>query len=328
MMTQKLGNGFEFMKKACFVCGSFNHLIKDCDFHDNKMVEKPVLNNKGKVTGQREIRPVWNKAQMVNHQNKLTHPHPKRNFIPTAVATKSGQVPVNAAKQSFPRAAASISTTRPVNTAAPKPKVKDALPKTYSYFKAHSPVRRAFNQKSAAKTNNFNEKDNTARVNNVTTAKPKAVVSVAEGNGENVVKSSTYWIWRPTGNIIDHISKDNYQEIDSGFVAFGGSPKGGKITGKGKIRTGKLDFEDVYFLKELKFNLFSVSQMCDKKNSVLFTKTECLVLSSDFKLLDESQVLLNVPIYDNMYSFDLKNVVPSGGLTCLFAKAKIDESNL
>ncbi|GKB37921.1 hypothetical protein Tco_0882863, partial [Tanacetum coccineum] len=78
----------------------------------------------------------------------------------------------------------------------------------------------------------------------------------------------------------------DYQEIVGGFVAFGGSPKGGKITGKGKIRTGKLDFKDVYFVKELKFNLFSVLQMCDKKNSVLFTKTQCLVLSPDFKLLD------------------------------------------
>ncbi|GKA15098.1 putative ribonuclease H-like domain-containing protein [Tanacetum coccineum] len=68
--------------------------------------------------------------------------------------------------------------------------------------------------------------------------------------------------------------------------------------------------------------------MCDKKNSVLFTETECLVLSPDFKLLDESQVLLKVPRHDNMYSFDLKNVVPSGGLTCLFEKATIDESNL
>ncbi|GJZ58254.1 putative ribonuclease H-like domain-containing protein [Tanacetum coccineum] len=120
----------------------------------------------------------------------------------------------------------------------------------------------------------------------------------------------------------------DYQDIDGGFVAFAGSPKGGKITGKGKIRTGKLDFEDVYFVKELKFNLFSVSQMCDKKNSVLFTETECLILSPDFKLLDESQVLLKVPRQNNMYSFNLKNVVPSGGLTCLFAKATIDESNL
>ncbi|GKA03960.1 ribonuclease H-like domain-containing protein, partial [Tanacetum coccineum] len=361
MMTQKLRNGFEFIKKACFVCGSFNHLIKDCDFHDNKMVEKPVLNNKRRVTGQREIRPVWNNAQRVNHQNKLTHPHPKRNFVPTTVATKSGQVLVNAAKQSSPRAAASISTTKPVNTTAPKSKVNDALPTTYSYFKAHSPVRRAFNQKSAAKTNNFNEKVNIARVNNVTTTGPKAVVSAAVGNRENAVKSSACWIWRSTGNVIDQNSKDsrsymlkifgyvdlqgrlngcsrhmtrnksfltNYQDIDGGFVAFAGSAKGYKITGKGKIKTEKLDFEDMYFVKELKFNLFSVSQMCDKKNSVLFTDTECVVLSPDFKLLDETQVLLKVPRNNNMYSFDLKSVVPLGGLTCLFAKATLDESNL
>ncbi|GKB01976.1 putative ribonuclease H-like domain-containing protein, partial [Tanacetum coccineum] len=305
MMTQKLGNGFEFIKKACFVCGSFNHLIKDCDFHDKKMIEKPVLNNKGRVTGQREIRPVWNNAQRVNHQNKFTHPHPKRNFVPTAVVTKSGQVPVNTAKQSSPRAATSISTARPVNIVVPKSKVNVALPKTYSYFKAHSPVKRAFNQKSVAKTYNLNEKVKIAR--------------------------------RPTGNVIDYASKDSgsymlkrfdyvdlqgrlkifdsgcsrhmtgnksfltdYQEIDGGFVAFGGSPKGGKITGKGKIRTEKLDFED----------------------------TEYLVLSLDFKLLDESQVLLKIPRQNNMYNFDLKNVVPSGDLTCLFVKATIDESNL
>ncbi|GJZ68352.1 ribonuclease H-like domain-containing protein [Tanacetum coccineum] len=85
------------------------------------------------------------------------------------------------------------------------------------------------------------------------------------------------------------------EEMDGGFVAFGGNSKGGKITGKGKIRTGKLDFKDVYFVKELKFNLFSVSQMCNKKHSILFTDTACVVLSPDFKLTDESHVLLKVP---------------------------------
>ncbi|GJY61422.1 putative ribonuclease H-like domain-containing protein [Tanacetum coccineum] len=68
--------------------------------------------------------------------------------------------------------------------------------------------------------------------------------------------------------------------------------------------------------------------MCDNMNSVLFTDTECVVLSPDFKLLDENQVLLRVPRKNNMYSVDLKNVAPSGGLTCLFAKATLDESNL
>ncbi|GJR10618.1 putative ribonuclease H-like domain-containing protein [Tanacetum coccineum] len=243
--------------------------------------KKHVLKNKGRVTGQREIKPVWNNAQRVNHQNKLTHPHPKRNFVPTAVSTKSGQVPVNAAKQNSRRAAASISTARPVNTAAPKSKVNDTLPKIYSYFKAHSPVRRDFNQKSAAKTNNFNKKVKTTRVNNVTTAGPKAVVSAAVGNGENAVKSLACWIWRPTRNVIDHTSKDSgsymlkrfdygnpqytlqdqgiftsgcsrhitgnksfltdYQEVDGGFVAFIGSPKGGKITGKRRL--GHINFK-------------------------------------------------------------------------------------
>nr|GEW32568.1 putative ribonuclease H-like domain-containing protein [Tanacetum cinerariifolium] len=118
------------------------------------------------------------------------------------------------------------------------------------------------------------------------------------------------------------------QELNRGYVAFGGNPKGGKITGKCKIKTGKLDFDDVYFVKEIKFNLFTVSQMCDKKNNVLFTYTKCLVLSSDFKLPDASQVLLRDPRENNMYNVNLKNIVLSGDLTCLFAKATLDESNL
>ncbi|GJZ04872.1 ribonuclease H-like domain-containing protein [Tanacetum coccineum] len=66
----------------------------------------------------------------------------------------------------------------------------------------------------------------------------------------------------------------------------------------------------------------------DGKGRISGKDTECLVLSSDFKLLDESQVLLRVPRKDNIYSVDLKSVVPTKGLTCLFAKATIDESNL
>ncbi|GKF34502.1 ribonuclease H-like domain-containing protein, partial [Tanacetum coccineum] len=74
-------------------------------------------------------------------------------------------------------------------------------------------------------------------------------------------------------------------------------------------------------------NLFSVSQICDKKNKVLFTNSECLVLSPGFKLPDANQVLLRIPRQNNMYSFNLENLVPSGGLACLIAKAIIDESN-
>ncbi|GKB13275.1 hypothetical protein Tco_0847198 [Tanacetum coccineum] len=368
LMTQKLGDGFEVNMKACFVCESLNHLIKDYNFYENKMVGKSMLNNMGRITGQREVRPVWNNTQRVNHQNKLSHRHPKRNFVPTAVLTKSGNVPVNTAKQGSSRAAVSNSTTRYVNTAASRPTVNDAKPCSNVFHKSHLSVKRTIYQIIAPKNSVFKEKVNTAKVNNVTTAGSKAVVSAVQGHEENAIKSSACWIWRPTGKVIDHISKDSgsympkrfdygnpqyalqdqgifdsgcsrhmtgnksyltdYQDIDGGFVAFAGSPKGGKITRKSKIRTRKLDFEDVYFVKELKFNLLSVSQMCDKKNSVLFTETECLILSPDFKLLDENQVLLKLPRQNNMYSFNLKNVVPSGGLTCLFVKAIIDESNL
>ncbi|GJY08862.1 putative ribonuclease H-like domain-containing protein [Tanacetum coccineum] len=120
-----------------------------------------------------------------------------------------------------------------------------------------------------------------------------------------------------TGNIA-YLS--DFKQFDRGYV--------GKISGKGTLKTDNLDFEDVYFVNELKFNLFSVSQMCDKKNYVLFTDIECLVLSPNFKLPDENQILLKIPRKDNMYSFDMKNIVPKQNLTCLVAKATLDESML
>ncbi|GJU60026.1 putative ribonuclease H-like domain-containing protein [Tanacetum coccineum] len=126
-----------------------------------------------------------------------------------------------------------------------------------------------------------------------------------------------------TGNI-SYMSE--YEPYDRGYVSFGHG--GGKITGKGTIKTGKLEFENVYFVKELKYNLFSVSQICDNKNSVLFTDSECLVLGKDFKLDDDTHVLLRTPRQQNMYSIDLKNIVPHKNLTCLIAKASEDESML
>ncbi|GJT80748.1 putative ribonuclease H-like domain-containing protein [Tanacetum coccineum] len=260
-------------------------------------------------------------------------------MVPRTVLTRSGPISVN--------------TVRPVNTVQPRTTVNNAGPIKNVINNAYSTARRPFNKITATNNNNFTKKVNTVKDTRVNTARPKAVISVVKGNKGNTVKASACWVWRPKQKVLDHGNqhqdlKDKgvidsgcsrhitgnrsyhtyYEEIDGGFVAFGGNSKGGKVIGKGKIRTGKLDFEDVYFVKELKFNLFSVSQMCDKKNSVLFTDTECVVLSPDFKLTDESHVLLKVPRKDNMYSVDLKNVVPQGGLTCLFAKATPDESNL
>ena len=108
-------------------------------------------------------------------------------------------------------------------------------------------------------------------------------------------------------------NKDNlvdFQKIKGGRVAFGGST--GTITGKGKIKTKKLTFENVYYMKELRhYNLISMSQICDKRNKVLFTDSECLVLSPEIKMPDENQVLFRVPRQHNMYSFNLKNIATS-----------------
>ncbi|GJX64930.1 hypothetical protein Tco_0299273 [Tanacetum coccineum] len=264
------------------------------------------------------------------------------------ILTRFGRVPVSAAKQSSLRAAVSTQ----VNIVTNRNQVNVSKPRINTFHKSHLPIRRPFYKSTTPNTRILNEKINVVRVNGVNTA-GQIAVSVVERNGVTAVKASTGCVWRPrmsnlnNGNpqqalknkgILNsgcsrHMTgnKDfltDYHEIDGGFGAFGGSTRGGKITSKGKIKTDKLDFEDVFFVKELKFNLFSVSQMCDKKNSVLFTKTKCIVLSPDFKLLDKSQVLLRVPRQSNMYSFDLKNVVPSKDLTCLFPKATLDESNL
>ncbi|GJT53819.1 putative ribonuclease H-like domain-containing protein [Tanacetum coccineum] len=236
-------------------------------------------------------------------------------MVSRTVLTRSGPILVNAA--------------RPVNTVQLKTAVNNAGPMKKDINNAYSTTRRPFNKITTTNNSNFSKKVNTVKGKRVNTVRPKAVVNTARPKVVLNLKDK---------GVIDsgcsrHITGNrsyltDYAEINGGFVAFEGNSKGGKITKKGKIRTGKLDFEDVYFVKELKFNLFSVSKMCDKKNSVLFTDTACVVLSPDFKLTDESHVLLKVPRKDNMYNIDLKNVVPQGGLTCLFLKATPDESNL
>ncbi|GJY18006.1 putative ribonuclease H-like domain-containing protein, partial [Tanacetum coccineum] len=213
----------------------------------------------------------------------------RRNFVPTVVLTKSGPLP--------------ISTAVLLGKALQEQQYLLVLPV------------------NTAKVNSVN----TAKVNSVNTAKGKSVTRAIGKPGFNVELFDSGCSRHMTGN---KSYLTNYQDRDGGFVAFACSSKGGKITRKGKIKTEHLDFEDVYFVKELKFNLFSVSQMCDRKNSVFFTKTECLILSPDFKLPDDNQVMLKIPRKDNMYSFDLKNSVPSKGLTCLFAKATNNESKM
>ncbi|GJX40966.1 putative ribonuclease H-like domain-containing protein [Tanacetum coccineum] len=155
----------------------------------------------------------------------------------------------------------------------------------------------------------------TPKQNKIPTAKPTVVA--VKGNRGKAVKASACRIWKPKQNQpnqglnlngVPGIPQDNiddkgywdsgcsrhmignisylseYEPYNGGYVSFGHG--GGMITRKCTIKTGKLEFENVYFMKELKYNLFSISQICDNKNSVLFTDSECLVLGKDFKLVD------------------------------------------
>ncbi|GKC72528.1 ribonuclease H-like domain-containing protein, partial [Tanacetum coccineum] len=226
-----------------------------CDFHEKRMARKAELNNG------------WNNVQRVNKQNQ---------FVPSAVLTRTGIIPVNTARTSG--------------------------------TKNFSTARQSVNRQTVLTSTAM--KVNTAKDYPHRALKNKGIVD--SGCSRHMTGNKAYLA--------------EFQDFNGGPVAFGGSK--GYITGKGKIKTGKLDFEDVCFVKELQhFNLFSVSQMCDKKNKVLFTDSECLVLSPEFKLPDENQVLLKIPRQNNMYSFNLENIVPSGGLACLIAKATTDESN-
>ncbi|GJT19746.1 hypothetical protein Tco_0878452 [Tanacetum coccineum] len=258
MMSQRLGSNFEMFNKACYVCGSFDHLQVDCNYH-HKQFQK-----------QRMVKPVWNNAQRVNHQNfaKKTHPCAKKNMVPRAVLMKSGLVSVNTARQ--------------VNVAHTKTTVNAARLMLDPSKIAHSTVKRPIYNNTTFKNSNFNQRVNTVKDKNVNTVRPKAVVNAArpkavvnavKGNNVNVVKASACWVWKPKTKVLDHVSKHNsasitlkkfdygnpqmdlqdqgvidsgcsrhmignmsyltdYKEIDGGYVAFGGNPKGGKIIRK------------------------------------------------------------------------------------------------
>nr|GEX27674.1 ribonuclease H-like domain-containing protein [Tanacetum cinerariifolium] len=188
------------------------------------------------------------------HEKKMAQPTVRNHAH--RVLTQSKPVPITA--------------VRPLTTAVPKFKVTRPRHATPIITKTNSPIRRNITRSPSPKASNS----------------PPIVTAVKAlvGNPQHALKDKgvidSGCSRHMTGNM-SYLS--DFKELNGGYVAFGGNPKGGKISRKGKIKTGNEDFDDVYFVKELKFNLFSVSQMCDKKNSVLFTDTECLVFL--FRLL-------------------------------------------
>ncbi|GJU80609.1 putative ribonuclease H-like domain-containing protein [Tanacetum coccineum] len=267
----------------------------------------PVIEDWNSDDDSEVARHAWNNSRRVNHKNfsnKMTHPHPKRSFVPQAVLTRSGKLSTASAVVNIVRSVntantKAVNTARPVNTTASKQTVNHPRPLNNTFKRGYSQSSRPFNRYFANKNSITKSNVNTVSVKH-TTARDRAVVRNKDKRA-NVVKASACWD-NPQQkeykekSVIDsgcsmHMTEnkgylDEYEDYDGGLVSFG--------DGKGRI-SGK--------------------------------DTECLVLSSDFKLLDESQVLLKVPKKDNIYSVDLKSVVPTGDLTCLIAKATIDESN-
>ncbi|GJS42103.1 putative ribonuclease H-like domain-containing protein [Tanacetum coccineum] len=242
-----------------------------------------------------------------NYTTNRIHSNAQRNMVLRAVLMKTGLKPSN--------------TAMTINTAHPKSIVFSAEPMSHFSKSAQSTARRPYQSKTVLTNKKFTQTNNTAKAKAVNTVRPKvvntarphsAVVNIVRINQANAVKASTCW-GKP-------------QQDDTGFINSGCSRH---MTRNIAYLSDFKEFDgDVYFVNELNFNIFSVSQMCDKKNYVLFTDTECLVLSPNFKLPDESQILLKIPRKDNMYSFDMKNIVPKESLTCLVAKATSDESML
>ncbi|GJZ28108.1 putative ribonuclease H-like domain-containing protein [Tanacetum coccineum] len=165
-------------------------------------------------------------------------------MVPRTILTRSGPISVNAVTL--------------VNTIQSRTTVNNARPMKNIINNAYSTTRRPFNKITAANNSNFTKKVNIVKGTRVNTARPKADLSVVKRNKGNVIKASACWVWRPKHKVLDHVSRNNgasmsfkrfdyinaqgrsksyltdYEEIDGGFVAFGGNSKGGKITGKGR----------------------------------------------------------------------------------------------
>nr|GEX03009.1 reverse transcriptase domain-containing protein [Tanacetum cinerariifolium] len=164
-------------------------------------------------------------------------------------------------------------TAKPVSTVVPHTTMKRS-PRTVTHvvYKAHSPIKKPINHITVTKTSNFNHKVTTVKVtkgNPHQALKDKGVID--SGCSRHMTRNISYLL--------------DFEEFDGGYAAFGGNPKGGKMSRK---------------------------------------DTKCVVLSFDFKLHDKNYVFLRVLRENNMYNVDLKNVIPSGDLTCLFAKATLD----
>ncbi|GJT71533.1 putative ribonuclease H-like domain-containing protein [Tanacetum coccineum] len=272
--------------KKCFVCGSKLHLIKDCDFY-NCVESVPCKSKAASV-------PAGSRNSPASDTAGGSDPAASRNR--PAVNSAGRPNPAGWSKRPAP-----VSAGRQVSAGWLNPAARPYFRPSSVYFNnmywpnLYDPM---YMNKGRWGTAGDPSTDNDIGI-------------VDSGCSRSM-----------TGN---KEKLDDFVQVKGGIVKFGGGD--GRISGKGTIRTSKLDFENVYYVEELQhFNLFSVSQICDKKNKVLFTDTDCLVLTEDFQLPDESQVVLRIPRKCDLYTFSISELQPEQNVTCLVAKASLDES--
>ncbi|GKB63333.1 ribonuclease H-like domain-containing protein, partial [Tanacetum coccineum] len=211
--SKKAGIGFKKIK-ACFVCKSTDHLIKDCDFYDKRSPE-PKLKNVVN-TGPRVVKPVWDNAKRVNHQKFSKYPHFRKTFVPSGVLTRTGLItPV---KQNEKRAVHKVSTARPVSTArlfAPNiTQTSGAIRPIYLRMDnvrprgSYLPIKKSYYTKLAFRPKDLKQDIKTFRVQNMTTAGTRAVINTVKGKMDTDLKKSR-WVWRPKGHYLDHVFKDS-----------------------------------------------------------------------------------------------------------------------
>nr|GEW25004.1 ribonuclease H-like domain-containing protein [Tanacetum cinerariifolium] len=305
------------VSKLCFVCGSGTHLIKDCNFYKKQMANKTVGIGVGYV----------HCRDKVNQQNQ---------FVLQFVLLRTGKVNIPPARpQPVPIGKSKVFAPVPAgrqNRPFPVPTVQGYSPSVSSgWWKNTDRSMPHFSRPTSSYFQTYTPYVPTMSYNHMkyggnrwaTTVKPLAGCSWKShrkaAEDEGIFDSGCSRSM--TGN---KERLDDFQAFQGGKVTFGGGE--GRIIRKGTIRTPTLDFENVYYVKELQqFNLFPISQICNKKNRVLFTNTECLVLSKDFKLPDDSMVVLKVLRKHNLYTINLTNLCPRGNLACLVAHASFDE---
>ncbi|KAD3640040.1 hypothetical protein E3N88_29263 [Mikania micrantha] len=183
-----------------------------------------------------------------------------------------------------------------------------------------------------ASVGSFHKKKSKSKVKAKSSDKTTSSVASTE-NGPSACQNS---IWYVDSGGSMHMTGSrsllhNYFTGRKGFVSFGNDAKG-YIIGKGVVTNGEIRFDDVNHVENLKYNLLSVSQMCDKGHISLFTKQDCRILSSDVlpligKVLDE-YTLLKANRVGKVYAFDLSKKISIKGHPCLFSKASFKESNL